>query len=165
MLILIGNQKGGAGKSTLTLLLANYLAGERGRQVTVLDMDYQQSLSAKAEKAKILENDPLYEIVPADLGHFPAMQRKLGKVRNEIVLVDLPGKMDDDGLIPVFAAADMVLCPFAFDEFSVDSTLLFAMVLGKINKRAPLIFVPNRIKSTVKYETRTEVEKDRKSVV
>lgn len=159
MLILIGNQKGGAGKSTLTLLLANYLAGERGRQVTVLDMDYQQSLSAKAEKAKILENDPLYEIVPADLGHFPAMQRKLGKVRNEIVLVDLPGKMDDDGLIPVFAAADMVLCPFAFDEFSVDSTLLFAMVLGKINKRAPLIFVPNRIKNTVKYETRTEIEK------
>lgn len=158
MLILIGNQKGGAGKSTLTLLLANYLAGERERQVTVLDMDYQQSLSAKAEKAKILENEPLYEVVPADLGDFPAMQRKLGKARNEIVLVDLPGKMDDDGLIPVFAAADVVLCPFAFDEFSVDSTLLFAMVLGKINKRAPLIFVPNRIKNTVKYETRTEVE-------
>lgn len=159
MLILIGNQKGGAGKSTLALLLANYLSGERERRVTVLDMDYQQSLSAKAEKAKILENEPLYEIVPADLGHFPAMQRKLGKARNEIILVDLPGKMDDDGLIPVFAAADVVLCPFAFDEFSVDSTLLFAMVLGKINKRAPLIFVPNRIKNTVKYETRAEVEK------
>ncbi|QQD14383.1 ParA family protein [Sphingobacterium sp. UDSM-2020] len=159
MLILIGNQKGGAGKSTLTLLLANYLTQQQERRVTVLDMDYQQSLSAKAEKAKILENEPLYEIVPADLGHFPAMQRKLEKSRNEIVLVDLPGKMDDDGLIPIFAAADAVLCPFAFDEFSVDSTLLFAMVIGKINKRAPLIFVPNRIKNTVKYETRTEVEK------
>ena len=159
MLILIGNQKGGAGKSTLTLLLANYLAQQHDRRVTVLDMDHQQSLSAKAEKAKILENEPLYEIVPADLGHFPAMQRKLEKSRNEIVLVDLPGKMDDDGLIPIFAAADAVLCPFAFDEFSVDSTLLFAMVIGKINSRAPLVFVPNRIKNTVKYETRTEVEK------
>jgi len=159
MLILIGNQKGGAGKSTLTLLLANYLTQQQERRVTVLDMDYQQSLSAKAEKAKIVENEPLYEIVPADLSHFQAMQRKLGKSRNEIVLIDLPGKMDDDGLIPIFAAADTVICPFAFDEFSVDSTLLFAMVIGKINKRAPLIFVPNRIKNTVRYETRTEVEK------
>lgn len=158
MLILIGNQKGGAGKSTLTLLLANYLTQQQERRVTVLDMDYQQSLSAKAEKAKILENEQLYEIVPAELGHFPAMQRKLEKSRNEIVLIDLPGKMDDDGLIPIFAAADVVICPFAFDEFSVDSTLLFAMVIGRINKRAPLIFVPNRIKNTVKYETRTEVE-------
>lgn len=159
MLILIGNQKGGAGKSTLALLLANYLTQQQERRVTVLDMDYQQSLSAKAEKAKILENEPLYEIVPADLGHFPAMQRKLEKSRNEIVLIDLPGKMDDDGLIPIFAAADVVICPFAFDEFSVDSTLLFAMVIGRINKRAHLIFVPNRIKNAVKYETRTEVEK------
>src|SRR5690606_38445545 len=116
------------------------------------------SLSAKAEKAKILENEPLYEIVPADLSHFPAMQRKLGKSRNEIVLIDLPGKMDDDGLIPIFSAADTVICPFAFDEFSVDCTLLFAIVIGKINTRAPLIFVPSRIQNTVKYERRTEVE-------
>ena len=159
MLILIGNQKGGAGKSTLTLLLANYLTIRRNRRVTVLDMDYQQSLSTKAEKAKILENEPLYEVLPADLGDFPSMQRRLENEREQIVLVDLPGKMDDDGLIPIFAAADVVICPFAFDEFSVDSTLLFAMVMGRINKRAALVFVPNRIKNTVKYETRAEVEK------
>jgi chromosome partitioning protein len=29
MIILIGNQKGGAGKSTITLLLANYLTGAK----------------------------------------------------------------------------------------------------------------------------------------
>ncbi|HQS04420.1 MAG TPA: ParA family protein, partial [Daejeonella sp.] len=56
MVILIGNQKGGAGKSTLTLLFANYLATIRKRRVTVLDMDYQQSIASKSEKAKILEN-------------------------------------------------------------------------------------------------------------
>lgn len=158
MLILLGNQKGGAGKSTLTLLLANYLTQIKKRKVTVLDMDYQQSLATKAQKAKILENEPLYEVVPADLKHFPSLHNALSNRSGEIILIDLPGKMDDDGLLPLFAACDLVLCPFAYDEFSVDSTLLFAMVLRKINDKAPFIFIPNRVKNTVKYETKTEIE-------
>lgn len=159
MVILIGNQKGGAGKSTLTLLFANYLATIRKRRVTVLDMDYQQSIASKSEKAKILENQPDYEVIPSDLKHFPMLLNVLNKNKGEIVLIDLPGKMDDDGLIPVFLAGDMILCPFNYDEFSVDSTLLFAMVTRKINNHAPFIFIPHRIKNTVKYETRLEVEK------
>ncbi len=159
MVILIGNQKGGAGKSTLTLLFANYLTQVKKRKVTVLDMDYQQSISSKAEKAKILENEPLYDVVPAELKIFPSLHSSLTNRAGEIIIIDLPGKMDDDGLLPVFAAADVVICPFAYDEFTVDSTILFAMVLRKINDRAPFIFIPNRIKNTVKYETRSEIEK------
>ncbi|KQB99871.1 ParA family protein [Pedobacter sp. Hv1] len=159
MVILIGNQKGGAGKSTITLLFANYLTGVRGRRVTILDMDYQQSLYSKAEKAKILENQPLYEVVSAELKSFPSLHRALSSRPGELILIDLPGKMDDDGLLPLFAAADVILCPFSYDEFSVDSTVLFAMVLRKVNARAPFIFIPNRIKSTVRYETKSEVEK------
>lgn len=52
MIIVIGNQKGGAGKSTFTLLLANYLTMVKKRKVCIMDMDYQQSLSAKYEKAR-----------------------------------------------------------------------------------------------------------------
>lgn len=159
MVILIGNQKGGAGKSTLTLLLANYLTAQHGRKVTVLDMDYQQSVSAKHEKARVLENEAPYEVIPADLAHFPMLLKVLTKNPGEIVLIDLPGKMDDDGLIPVILSGDLILCPFNYDEFSVDSTLLFAMVAGKINNRAPIVFIPNRIKTTVRYNTRAEVDK------
>ncbi len=159
MIILIGNQKGGAGKSTLTLLLANYLTTVHQHKVTILDMDYQQSIAAKAEKAKILENEPLYEVVPVDLSQFPDLLHVILKNKQDIAILDMPGKMDDDGLIPALGAADIVLCPFAYDEFTVDSTLLFAMVVRQINNRAPLIFIPNRIKQTVKYETQTEVEK------
>lgn len=158
MIILIGNQKGGAGKSTITLALANYPATVRQRKVTILDMDYQQSIATKAEKAKILENEPLYDIVPTDLKQFPALLKVILQSRDEIALLDMPGKMDDDGLIPAIAAADLILCPFAYDEFTVDSTVLFAMVVKRINDHAPLIFIPNRIKQTAKYETRAEVE-------
>lgn len=159
MVILIGNQKGGAGKSTLTLLLANYLTAAQKRKVTVLDMDYQQSVSAKYEKARVLENDPPYDVIPADLTHFPMLLQVLTQNPEETVLIDLPGKMDDDGLIPVILSGELILCPFNYDEFSVDSTLLFAMVAGKINNRAPIVFVPNRIKATVRYDTRKEVDK------
>lgn len=155
---MIGNQKGGAGKSTLTLLLANYLVTVRKRSVTVLDLDYQQSLSSKAEKAKILENEPLYEVLPAGLEHFPSLLELLRKDPRQLVLVDLPGKMDDDGLIPVFEAAALVLCPFAYDEFSVDSTLLFSLVVRKINFTVPIVYIPNRVKGSVKYDTKSEVE-------
>ena len=158
MVILIGNQKGGAGKSTFCLLLANYLTTVQERVVTVLDMDYQQSLATKFEKAKILENQPLYEVVAAELHQFPALQKVFSKKPEELVLIDLPGKMDDDGLIPVFAAGELFICPFGYDEFSVDSTVLFAMVLRKINNLAPMLFIPNRIKATVRYDTRTEIE-------
>lgn len=159
MVILIGNQKGGAGKSTLTLLLANYLTTAQKRKVTVLDMDYQQSVSAKYEKARVLENDPPYDVIPADLTHFPMLLQVLTENPEETVLIDLPGKMDDDGLIPVILSGELILCPFNYDEFSVDSTLLFAMVAGKINNQAPIVFVPNRIKATVRYDTRKEVDK------
>ena len=158
MVILIGNQKGGAGKSTITLLLANYLSEVQQQKVTVLDMDYQQSVSTKYEKAKILDNDAPYEVIPADLKHFPILLKVLTKNPQEIVLIDLPGKMDDDRLIPVILSGGLIISPFNYDEFSVDSTVLFAMVSSKINNHAPIVFIPNRIKSTVRYNTRNDVD-------
>ena len=157
MVIIIGNQKGGAGKSTLTLLLANYLTQAKKEQVTVLDMDYQQSLVQKFEKAKVLENDEPYQVIQADLEHFPDLSEVLGANRKNIILIDLPGKLDDDGLIPIFLAADLVICPFAYDELSYESTILFSVVLRKINPEVPINYVPNRIKANVKYETLQEV--------
>ncbi|MFD2968816.1 ParA family protein [Sphingobacterium bambusae] len=159
MVILLGNQKGGAGKSTVTLLLANYLAVNKNRPVTVLDMDYQQSISSKYEKAQLTESMLPYEVLAADLRDFPDLMTVLSKNPDEIVLIDLPGKMDDDDLIPVIRSGDLILCPFGYDQFSVDSTLLFAMVVSKINTSAPLHFIPNRLKSGVKYQTRLEVDK------
>lgn len=159
MVILIGNQKGGAGKSTLCLLLAYYLSKIKQLKVTVLDMDFQASISGKFEKAKILENEPIYEVIASDLKYFPALLELLNQNSDEIVLIDLPGKMDDDLLIPVLSSAELIICPFNYDEFSVDSTVLFSLVCREINRKAPLLFVPNRIKATVKYETREEVDR------
>lgn len=157
MVIIIGNQKGGAGKSTLALLLANFLSVVKGRTVTVIDMDYQQSIAMKYEKSKLLENPEPYEVLPAGLEDFPAIQSLLNSTDGQIVLIDLPGKLDDDGLIPVFRSADLVICPFGYDELSFESTVLFSVVLKKINPNSIIVYVPNRVKANVKYETQLDV--------
>ena len=157
MVIIIGNQKGGAGKSTLTLLLANYLTQSKKCKVTVLDMDCQQSISQKFEKAKILENAEPYEVLAFGLADFPMMADTIKNNPKDIVLIDLPGKLDDDGLILVFKAAQVAVCPFAYDEFSFESMIPFALVLKKINVGVHLLFVPNRIKANVKYEIKVDV--------
>lgn len=157
MVIIIGNQKGGAGKSTLTLLLANFLTRDKHCKVTVLDMDYQQSISEKFEKAKILENAEPYQVLAYSLQDFPEMEETIKQNPKDIVLIDLPGKLDDDGLIRVFQSADIAICPFSYDEFTFGSTVPFALVLKKINPNVDVLFVPNRIKANVRYEIKNDV--------
>lgn len=157
MICLFGNQKGGVGKSTLTVLSGNYLTLAKDWPVTVIDMDYQQSISQKYEKAKVLENAEPYEVLPANLETFPMLRDVLTRNKKDAILIDLPGKLDDDGLIAVFKSADMVVCPFAYDEFTYESTVLFIVVLKKVNPAIEVVFVPNRIKANVKFETLTEV--------
>ncbi|MBD1385873.1 ParA family protein [Mucilaginibacter rigui] len=157
MIIIIGNQKGGAGKSTFALVLANFLSQTKNCAVTVIDMDYQQSIAQKFEKAKILENAEPYEVVPANLESYPYLRELLCKNAKDIILIDLPGKLDDDGLIPVFNSADLVICPFSYDEFTFQSTVLFTVVMKRINPEINMVFVPNRIKSNARYEIMLEV--------
>jgi chromosome partitioning protein len=157
MICLFGNQKGGVGKSTLTVLTGNYLSLAKDWPVTIIDMDYQQSISQKFEKAKVLENVEPYDVLPSTLETFPMLSNVLTKNKKDAILIDLPGKLDDDGLIPVFKAADMVICPFTYDEFTFESTVLFAVVFKKVNPRADIVFIPNRIKANVKFEIMTEV--------
>lgn len=159
MNILIGNQKGGSGKSTLTLLLANYLTGIRHSKVSVVDLDTHQSISKKAAKAKILENEPLYDVTTADIKHTPLLLEVLNRTPHQLVITDLPSQLSDDGLIPIFRSAQLILCPFNYDEFSVQATLLFASVIKKINGLVPIVFVPNRIKTNIQYETRQDTDR------
>jgi len=158
MNIIIGNQKGGAGKSTFSVILANYLTLEKKCPVKLVDMDYQQSVIQKFEKAKLLENDEPYEVVPTDIESFPVLKRALDKTPGCIILIDLPGKLDDEGLLDVFNYADLLICPFAYDEMTFVSTVHFALVLKHLNAKLPMVFVPNRIKANAKFEIMQEVD-------
>jgi len=158
MKILIGNKKGGAGKTTLTMLLAWYLSCLRGIDVQVIDMDERQGISLMAAKDRILENDPLYEVTACRPDYVLPLLASLGNMENQLVLIDLPAAMENEHYLPILNAAEFILCPFSYDEFTMDATLLFALVAGKVNPVAKIIFIPNRLKAGVRYELRAEVD-------
>ncbi len=152
MIILFANQKGGVGKSTLSLLFSNYLSLVKNSVVTVYDMDFQRSLYNKAQAAKVVENPSLYDVEAVELHQFETIWR-MSKDCDQIRIIDLAGKMDDDHLVPVFQKSDLILCPFCYDEYSVSSTIEFSFVITQLNPVAKLIFIPNRVRANVKYET------------
>lgn len=158
MIIIFGNQKGGAGKSTLAILYANWLSMVKKQKVTVLDMDYQQSLYAKYKEAEKLENPALYEVLSLDLDQFPDVYNTIKDQKDEIIIIDLPGKLDDDNLIPVLQVADIIIVPFKYERMTYESTSLFTLIAKQLNKRAKYFFVPNMVQRNVNYELKNNVD-------
>ena len=59
-------------------------------------------------------------------------------------LIDCPGNLNDNGLLPVFKAADAVVVPISYEDIVIDATSVFIQVFRKISD-ATLCFLPNRI--------------------
>lgn len=158
MIIVLGNTKGGVGKSTLTLSLANYLTQEHSKKLLVLDLDFKQSLVEIAQKTKILEITPLYSILSKQQYCQEILNRCSGDSHQHLI-VDLPSYLDDKVHYCCLSMAELILCPFAYDEFSVKATLLFALLTIKINPLASIVFLPNRIKKNTFIESKQEIDK------
>lgn len=157
MNIIIGNQKGGVGKTTHAILLANYLSLEKQKELLILDMDFQGSIKTKWDQdCEIYDNVPIYDVMQLDLNSFSSIFNQL-KRTDGFVIMDLPGKIDDNNLVLVFEEADLILCPFSYDKLTFESTIVFAQVIRHINMEVPIVFVPNRLKSTVNYSIKTLV--------
>lgn len=160
MIIIIGNQKGGVGKSTLTTLLANYLVLEKQADIIILDMDYQDTVFARWEDdKKMYSNDPLYEVRKMDLEEYSKFSKTLQEVKGEgHILMDMPGKLDDDNMLTAIKDADLIICPFAYEKTIFQSTVFYSKVAKAVNPNIKIVYLPMRIKSSVKYETETQVK-------
>ncbi|WP_339867108.1 ParA family protein [uncultured Algoriphagus sp.] len=158
MIILFANQKGGVGKSTLAALFSNFAVQKRERKVKVFDMDFQQSLYNKYLNSAQLENEKLYEVELSSIPGFKSIQKRANNDPTILTVIDLAGKMDDDNLVQVFKESELIICPFCYDEYSVTSTFEFCYVVKKVNPSSRIILIPNRVKSSVKYETLDSVK-------
>lgn len=153
----ICNQKGGVGKSTLTVFVASWLHYVLGRNVLVVDCDYPQwSIHAQRERElHVLERSEYYKLML--LRQFRQNNRKLWPVVRSTpqeavhtatefirqegyaadqVLYDLPGTVGTEGVLSLISEMDYLFIPLKADKMVVESSLHFARNLRQSIGRA-----------------------------
>ena len=159
MIIVFANQKGGVGKSTCCIQFANYLS-EQGIGVVVADLDFQQSIHnhRKNDKEQWSEMPEPFDVVPVQLEKAVSVIEEFKMIDDGYLLIDLPGKIDDESVIDVLSGADIIICPFRYDELTVESTMIFGVAARTYLKLdVPMFFVPNNIRSGVRYDLKRQV--------
>jgi len=131
MITLIGNLKGGTGKSTVTFNLAVWLESQ-GRSVTVFDLDPQSSLG----DVNSIRNQESYS--PQLKVKFKAGELQAG--RTEEVLVDV-GASDMDAFRFALCQADRVIIPISPSQADIWSTQRFITIVKECcEKESPYLY-------------------------
>ncbi len=164
MVIAFANQKGGVGKTTLCMLFANYLA-KKGINVLVVDVDRQRSLMGqrKSDSDAWEDQEILYNVEEANCEKEEETKQlmTLAKSIDGVVLIDTPGNVTENGLIPIFSQVDAIVCPYQYETRCLESTGVFVRVMLMLKENykemnPSFFYLPNLVDSRVG----TQTEKD-----
>ena len=146
-IVVFGNQKGGVGKSTCTLLCANALSqAPFNFKVAVIDIDRQRSIvDARKIDAEDSEQQPPYEVFDYSLKQ---LQKNIQAFDEEydFVFIDVAGKLDNDTPLAeqetakILMYTDWLFIPFKAGAFNLDATLRylqFILQLVEIRQDSP----------------------------
>ncbi len=134
MITVIGNLKGGSGKSTVTFNTAVWLA-TRGCNVTVFDLDPQRTLSDVAEVRDEENFAPSVAVKRPTKGIGKLLRSESGEV-----LVDV-GTADMKALREALSVADRVIVPVPPSQADIWSTQRFFGLIEESSKGSPDIWV------------------------
>lgn len=126
--IVVGAEKGGVGKTSISLSLAHQ-AAQAGVDVVVLDTDRQKSASHWAEVRSQTKN-----VVPLSvLAHSADPLREIASLakRYDLVVVDI-GAQNYKVLLECALLADVYLVPSSTSGLDLDSTEEFYQLLQKV---------------------------------
>lgn len=147
-------ERGGVGKTTLCVTFANYLV-TKGVRAVVVDCDFQHSIMKcrKADIKKYGEEAVPYDVLAYEANDKQAMTALMEKLHNDpsidVVLMDSPGSLKAEGLIPMFVNSDIIVVPFHYDLVTVPSTASFLLFIDRLRRavggrmKARLFIVPN----------------------
>ena len=141
MIIGVLSQKGGVGKTTLTLNLAAHFAGS-GARVLVVDADPQGSALAWSSAR---ERPPLFPVIGMAK---PTLHRDLPDVASDydMVLIDGAPRVNDLGRAAILAS-DLVLIPVQpspFDVWAADDTVRLVQEAQQFRENLRAAFAVNR---------------------
>lgn len=133
-ILVVGSQKGGVGKSTITCNLATALVAQQARDVIIVDADRQASTSYFC--AERTRNRP-------DLPHIPCVQKDgyINRIledfndRYSYVLVDCAGR-DSEEMRSSMACCDALLIPTKCSQIDLLTLSHMAKVIGQCRTHA-----------------------------
>jgi cellulose biosynthesis protein BcsQ len=149
LFIAFSTQKGGMGKTALTVLTASYLHYVKGYNVAVIDCDYPQHSIVEMRNRDIsnVKNDDHYKLLAYTM--FRNLKKKAYTVEEsntvdaicvaeklqkdddlDFIFFDLPGTMNTTGIVKTLAAMDYIFTPMSADRVVLESTLQFATLLN-----------------------------------
>lgn len=144
MIIVVGNQKGGVGKSTLTVNLA-VAWQQAGKSVVIVEADPSVfTVSTWADDREEANLPPILTVKKT--GKLKEALRNLDQ-QYEVVLVDLPGK-DSPEMRSALLAADLFLIPSQPTQADIDATINLAPIVeavGEYNEEMKTAVVINRL--------------------
>ena len=147
--VAFATQKGGAGKTTLTVLVASYLHYVRGYKVAVIDCDRpQHSIKQMRERdLQMVEQDEYYKRMLYDqifrlegkraytvVGSSPDeafadADHIVPQGNYDFVFFDLPGTMNDMGVMNTLLNVDYIVSPISADRVVLESTLDYLLAV------------------------------------
>ncbi|UHG94694.1 ParA family protein [Spirosoma oryzicola] len=144
--IAFATQKGGMGKTTLSVLVASWLHYKRGIKVAILDVDGSQLsvYNQRVRESQQIETDEElmtrlneqdiepYPILSGYPGDVPALLKELpGDV--QLVFIDMPGNIEVDGYETAIKCVDLLIVPMETSEYSVTTGISYLNAIQEIN--------------------------------
>lgn len=167
MIILVGTEKGGVGKSTIALNLATQFAKDYGTDnVIIVDSDPQGSISKWGSIRNYNEVHPEITIVSSKGSTVHKDILSLSH-KYEIVIVDVAGK-DTPELRSASLVSDLILVPLSISQFDIFSTQLMQVLIEEariINEKLKALLViskrPTNPSLNFEYEDTINVSKSK----
>lgn len=152
--IVLANQKGGVGKTTNSVLLADTLVLHHGKQLVVIDADPQHSILKKhdQDRDKWPALQPIYQVVPFDALNSESDTMDLIRAMRDKeydFIIDTPGNLNLQGMLSLLFEADAVITPMQLEKTCINSTNSFINSIAMIAREGgkemiPLYFLPNQ---------------------
>lgn len=163
MIITIGQQKGGSGKTTLSMAFANYLSVVKEKPISIIDFDFQKSFYTKylQDLENTLNKEPLYEVAQVTDSNEKIVTSKDSlqkmKEREDLFLFDIAGNLKKE-YVNLIYFSDLIIVPFNYEEKVVFSTIKFAKFCKMVNPDVTLFFIRNNITKRGVYKIKEELD-------
>jgi len=152
LFVAFSTQKGGMGKTAVTVLTASYLHYVKGYHVAIIDCDFPQHSIVHERKrdGELIVKDNYFKRMAYEMynslgikaylvkGSTPenAIQDAQVLIDNspkefDVIFFDLPGTLNSGGVIKTLAAMNYIFTPVSADRLVLESTLQYATLLNE----------------------------------